>query len=83
MDDAERRADFTAYVAAREQPLARLAYLLTSNRDEAEDLLQTLQTQADLAHRARQGRQPISCRTAFGVQCSRTQLWRKVRSKRE
>jgi RNA polymerase sigma-70 factor (sigma-E family) len=40
MDDAERRADFTAYVAAREQQLARLAYLLTGSRDEAEDLLQ-------------------------------------------
>ena len=63
MDDAERRADFTAYVAAREQPLARLAYLLTGNRDEAEDQLQTLQTPADLAGRARQGRQPRSCRT--------------------
>ena len=40
MDDAERRADFTAYVRAREQSLARLAYLLTGDRDAAEDLLQ-------------------------------------------
>ncbi|MEO7447217.1 MAG: SigE family RNA polymerase sigma factor [Humibacillus sp.] len=40
MDDADRRADFTAYVSAREQALARLAYLLTGDRDEAEDLLQ-------------------------------------------
>ena len=40
MDDAERRADFTAYVRAREQALARLAYLLTGDRDAAEDLLQ-------------------------------------------
>lgn len=29
MDDAERRADFTAYVRARQRALARLAYLLT------------------------------------------------------
>ena len=40
MDDAERRADFTAYVRAREQALARLAHLLTGERDAAEDLLQ-------------------------------------------
>lgn len=40
MDDAERTADFTAYVMAREHALARLAYLLTGNRDAAEDLLQ-------------------------------------------
>ena len=31
MDDAERRADFTAYVSARQAPLARLAYLLTGH----------------------------------------------------
>jgi RNA polymerase sigma-70 factor (sigma-E family) len=40
MDDTERRADFTAYVVAREHALARLAYLLTGDRDAAEDLLQ-------------------------------------------
>ena len=40
MDHAEREADFTAYVRAREQALARLAYLLTGERDAAEDLLQ-------------------------------------------
>ncbi|MDC5696144.1 SigE family RNA polymerase sigma factor [Intrasporangium calvum] len=40
MDDAARRADFTEYVRAREQSLARLAYLLTGDRDAAEDLLQ-------------------------------------------
>ncbi|AXG14946.1 SigE family RNA polymerase sigma factor [Intrasporangium calvum] len=40
MDDAARSADFTAYVRAREQALARLAYLLTGDRDAAVDLLQ-------------------------------------------
>ncbi|WP_353507849.1 SigE family RNA polymerase sigma factor [Intrasporangium sp.] len=40
MDDAARTADFTDYVKAREQALARLAYLLTGDRDAAEDLLQ-------------------------------------------
>lgn len=40
MEDVDRRADFTAYVVAREQALARLAYLLTGDRHAAEDLLQ-------------------------------------------
>ncbi|GAA6525658.1 SigE family RNA polymerase sigma factor [Intrasporangium sp. DVR] len=40
MDDAARGADFTEYVRAREVSLARLAYLLTGDRDGAEDLLQ-------------------------------------------
>lgn len=40
MDDADRRADFTAYVDARGKTLARLAYLLTGDREAAEDLLQ-------------------------------------------
>jgi RNA polymerase sigma-70 factor (sigma-E family) len=40
MDDEERKADFTAYVRAREQALGRLAYLLAGERDAAEDLLQ-------------------------------------------
>jgi RNA polymerase sigma-70 factor (sigma-E family) len=40
MEDADRRVDFTAYVVAREQALARLAYLLTGDQPAAEDLLQ-------------------------------------------
>ncbi|WP_076262958.1 SigE family RNA polymerase sigma factor [Intrasporangium flavum] len=40
MDDADRRDDFTAWVRSREQALGRLAFLLTGDRDTAEDLLQ-------------------------------------------
>ncbi|GAA1500971.1 hypothetical protein GCM10009740_37590 [Terrabacter terrae] len=40
MGDAQRTADFTAYVLPRQQALARLAYLLTGDRDSAEDLPQ-------------------------------------------
>lgn len=40
MDDSDRTADFTAYVRARQEGLARFAYLLTGGRDDAEDLLQ-------------------------------------------
>src|SRR6478735_3160071 len=40
--DRERRdADFAAYLAARQPSLLRTAYLLTGNRHDAEDLVQT------------------------------------------
>ena len=37
MDDSARTADFAEYVRACEQALSRLAYLLTGDRDAAED----------------------------------------------
>jgi RNA polymerase sigma-70 factor (sigma-E family) len=37
----ERDADFAAYLAARQPSLLRTAYLLTGNRHDAEDLVQT------------------------------------------
>src|SRR6476646_1943570 len=36
-----RDADFTAYLAARQPALLRTAYLLTGDRHQAEDVLQT------------------------------------------
>ena len=39
--DAQAREDFRSYVAARSAALLRTAYLLTGNRADAEDLLQT------------------------------------------
>src|SRR5215470_10314829 len=36
-----RDADFAAYLAARQASLLRTAYLLTGNRQDAEDLVQT------------------------------------------
>ena len=38
---AARDADFAAYLAARQPSLMRTAYLLTGNRHDAEDLVQT------------------------------------------
>jgi RNA polymerase sigma-70 factor (sigma-E family) len=38
--ETDRDAAFTAYVAARQRHLARLAYLLTGSATEAEDLVQ-------------------------------------------
>ena len=42
MDSIEREADFSAYVGARQQSLARFAYLLTGGAHEAEDLVQSV-----------------------------------------
>jgi RNA polymerase sigma-70 factor (sigma-E family) len=39
--DAQAREDFRSYVAARSPALLRTAYMLTGNRADAEDLLQT------------------------------------------
>ncbi len=39
--DAQAREDFRSYVAGRSAALLRTAYLLTGNRADAEDLLQT------------------------------------------
>ena len=47
MDTAEERASFEEFVAARSGALGRIAYLLTGNRHDAEDLLQSA-----LAHSA-------------------------------
>lgn len=38
---AERDAEFTAYLGARQPALLRTAYLLTGDRHQAEDVLQT------------------------------------------
>ncbi len=40
-DESERDADFAAYMQARQPGLLRTAYLLTSDRHTAEDLVQT------------------------------------------
>lgn len=42
MDTAEREADFSAYVSARQRSLARFAYLLTGGAHDAEDLVQSV-----------------------------------------
>ena len=39
--DPQAREDFRSYVVARSAALLRTAYLLTGNRADAEDLLQT------------------------------------------
>jgi RNA polymerase sigma-70 factor (sigma-E family) len=47
--DAQAREDFRSYVAARSPALLRTAYMLTGNRADAEDLLQTALAKTYLA----------------------------------
>ena len=47
--DASAREDFRSYVVARSPALLRTAYLLTGNRADAEDLLQTALAKTYLA----------------------------------
>lgn len=46
---SQRDDEFTAYVAARSSALLRLAYVLTGNRGDAEDLVQVALTKAYVA----------------------------------
>jgi RNA polymerase sigma-70 factor (sigma-E family) len=46
---SQRDDEFTAYVAARSSGLLRLAYVLTGNRGDAEDLVQVALTKAYVA----------------------------------
>src|SRR4028119_112749 len=47
--DASAREDFRSFVVARSAALLRTAYLLTGNRADAEDLLQTTLAKTYLA----------------------------------
>jgi DNA-directed RNA polymerase specialized sigma24 family protein len=47
--DEQAREDFRSYVAARSPALLRTAYMLTGNRADAEDLLQTALAKTYLA----------------------------------
>ena len=44
--EAQRDAEFTEYLAVRQPTLLRTAYLLTGDRHQAEDVLQTSLGQA-------------------------------------
>ena len=47
--DEQAREDFRSYVAARSPALTRTAYMLSGNRADAEDLLQTALAKTYLA----------------------------------
>jgi RNA polymerase sigma-70 factor (sigma-E family) len=77
--DATARAEFRDYVAGRSAALLRTAYLLTGNRSDAEDLLQTALAKTYLAWPRIRERHAVDAyvrRTMFNT---RTSWWRRDR----
>jgi RNA polymerase sigma-70 factor (sigma-E family) len=79
--DERARQDFSEFVAARSGELLRLAYVLTADRDAAEDLLQSALTRA-AAHwgRIRTAPEAYVRRIIYREQVSR---WRRGARRRE
>lgn len=75
-DAALREADFEAFVAARSGALLNMAYLLTQNRPDAEDLLQTTLARCWLAWRRITGDDPTPYARRVMINAQRTR-WRR------
>jgi RNA polymerase sigma-70 factor (sigma-E family) len=77
--DEQAREQFRAYVAARSTALLRTAYLLTGNRADAEDLLQTALAKTYLSWERIRDREALDGyvrRVMFNTQ---TSFWRRLR----
>lgn len=77
--DATARADFRDYVAARSPALLRTAYLLTGNRSDAEDLLQTALAKTYLAWPRIRDRHAVDAYVRRIMVNTRTSWWRRDR----
>lgn len=78
MDEPGREA-FRAYVAARSGPLLRTAYLLTGNRADAEDLLQTALAKTYLAWDRIREREALDGYVRRVMVNTQTSFWRRRR----
>lgn len=78
MDEREREA-FRGYVAARSPALLRTAYLLTGNRSDAEDLLQTALAKTYLAWDRIREREALDGYVRRVMVNTRTSWWRRGR----
>jgi len=80
---ADREADFTAYLQARQGRLLRTAYLLTGDQHQAEDLLQTSLAKLYLAWDRVQDRESVDAyvRRIMVNECN--SLWRRAWRRRE
>lgn len=78
MDDVGREA-FRAYVAARSTALLRTAYLLTGNRPDAEDLLQTALAKTYLAWDRIREREALDGYVRRVMVNTQTSFWRRRR----
>lgn len=77
--DAQGREVFEAYVVGRSGALLRTAYLLTGNRADAEDLLQTALAKTYLAWDRIQDKQALDGYVRRVLVNTQTSVWRRRR----
>ena len=77
--DAAGRAEFEDYVLARSPALLRTAYLLTGNRADAEDLLQTALAKTYLAWGRIRDREAVDGYVRRVLVTTQTSFWRRRR----
>lgn len=80
---AERDADFADYLAARQPALLRTAYLLTGDRHQAEDLLQTSLAKLYLAWDKVRDKGAVDGYVRRIMVNEQNSLWRRAWKKRE
>ena len=80
---AERDADFSAYLAARQPALLRTAYLLTGSRADAEDLLQTAMAKLYLAWDRVHAREAVDAYARRILVNEHNSLWRRAWKRQE
>ena len=75
--DEQAREDFRSYVAARSPALLRTAYMLTGNRADAEDLLQTALAKTYLAWERIRDREAVDGYVRRVMVNTQTSWWRR------
>jgi RNA polymerase sigma-70 factor (sigma-E family) len=80
---ADRDADFTAYLQARQGRLLRTAYLLTGDQHQAEDLLQTSLAKLYLAWDRVHDRESVDAYVRRIMVNEHNSLWRRAWRRRE
>lgn len=81
--EADRDAEFSAYMAARQPSLLRTAYLLTGDRHTAEDLVQTAFAKLYLNWEKVQRREVLDAYARRILVNEHNSLWRRPWKKRE
>lgn len=77
--DPQAREDFRSYVVARSAALLRTAYLLTGNRADAEDLLQTVLAKTYLSWDRIRDREAVDGYVRRVMVNTQTSWWRRRR----
>jgi RNA polymerase sigma-70 factor (sigma-E family) len=81
--EAQRDAEFTEYLAARQPTLLRTAYLLTGDRHQAEDVLQTSLAKLYLAWHKVNDRNSVDAYVRRIMVNENNSLWRRGWRRRE